>query len=73
MRVNKRWNDGKMPNKAYSKAQFRLFKGIAEGSIPAKGKLDATVAKELLGNQSSVGLPERHRAVSRRKRTWRFK
>ena len=63
-----------MPNKARSKKQFRLFKGIAEGSIPAKGKLDAATAKEMLGEQSSTGLPERlYRSTPQRKRSWRFK
>ena len=60
-----------MSNKAKSKAQFRLLKGISEGSISAKGKLTKDVAKEMLGGQSSVGLPERRRATPQ-KRSWRF-
>ena len=64
-----------MPRKATSKKQFRLFKGIAEGSIPAKGKLTKAVAKEMLGNQTPQGLPERRPAVGvrGRSRRWVFK
>jgi len=60
-----------MPNKATSKKQFRLLKGISEGTIPAKGQLTKTVAKEMLGSQSQAGLPERRRATPKR-REWRF-
>jgi hypothetical protein len=48
-----------MPNKAHSKAQFRLLKGIESGSIPEKGSLTKEKAKEMLGGQSPNGLPER--------------
>jgi len=62
-----------MPDKAVSKKQFRLLKGISEGSIPAKGKLNAATAKEMLGGQTSTGLPERlHHSTPQRKRSWRF-
>lgn len=63
-----------MPNKATSKSQFRLFKGIAEGTIPEKGKLTKAKAAEMLGNQTPHGLPEKvagkalGRLVSRVKR-----
>ena len=48
-----------MPNKAISKSQFRLFKGIAEGTIPPKGSLTKEKAAEMLGNQTPHGLPEK--------------
>jgi hypothetical protein len=48
-----------MPNKATSKAQFRLLKGVAQGSIPPKGGLSRQTAQEMLGGQSPQGLPER--------------
>ena len=48
-----------MPNKATSKSQFRLFKGIAEGTIPEKGTLTKVKAAEMLGSQTEQGLPER--------------
>lgn len=48
-----------MPNKATSKSQFRLFKGIAEGTIPEKGTLTKAKAAEMLGGQTPQGLPER--------------
>lgn len=51
-----------MPNKAKSKSQFRLFKGIAEGTIPEKGSLTKEKAAELLGKQTQHGLPERVKA-----------
>jgi hypothetical protein len=63
-----------MPNKATSKSQFRLFKGIAEGTIPEKGTLTKEKAAEMLGNQTPQGLPEKvagkalGRLVSRVKR-----
>ena len=63
-----------MPNKATSKSQFRLFKGIAEGTIPEKGTLTKAKAAEMLGNQTPQGLPEKvagkalGRLVSRVKR-----
>ena len=62
-----------MPDKAVSKKQFRMLKGIAEGTIPAKGKLTKTKAAEMLGGQTSTGLPERlYRSTLQRKRSWRF-
>lgn len=62
-----------MPNKATSKSQFRLFKGIAEGSIPEKGTLTKAKAAEMVEGQTSQGLPENAgkalgRLVSRVKR-----
>lgn len=48
-----------MPNKATSKAQWRLLKGISEGSIPPKGHLTKAKAAEMLGGQTPEGLPER--------------
>ncbi len=48
-----------MPNKATSKSQFRLLKGIAEGTIPEKGTLTKEKAAEMLGNQTAQGLPEK--------------
>ena len=63
-----------MPDRATSKSQFRLFKGIAEGTIPPKGKLTKKVATEMLGDQTEQGLPEKvagkalNRLVSRVKR-----
>ncbi len=48
-----------MPSKATSKSQFRLFKGIAEGTIPEKGTLTKAKAAEMLGDQTSQGLPEK--------------
>ena len=48
-----------MPNKATSKSQFRLFKRIAEGTIPEKGSLTKEKAAEMLGSQSPQGLPEK--------------
>jgi len=48
-----------MPNKATSKSQFRLFKGIAEGTIPERGTLTKAKAAEMLGDQTSQGLPEK--------------
>lgn len=48
-----------------SKAQHRLMKGIAEGTIPEKGKLTKHKAAEMVGNQSPIGLPERTKALGR--------
>lgn len=48
-----------MPNKATSKSQFRLFKGIAEGTIPEKGKLTKAKAAEMVAGQTPHGLPEK--------------
>jgi len=47
-----------MPNKAVSKKQWRLFKGIAEGSIAPRGSLTKSKAAEMLGGQKPYGLPE---------------
>ncbi len=57
-----------------SRKQFRLMKGIAEGTIKPKDKLTASVAKEMTAGQSQVGLPERrlYRSTPQRKRNWRF-
>jgi hypothetical protein len=54
-----------MPNKAKSKRQFRLFKGIAEGNIEPKTGLSRETASEMLGNQSPKGLPEKKTAKQR--------
>lgn len=51
-----------MPSKAVSKKQFRLFKGIAEGTIPEKGTLTKAKAAEMLGDQTEQGLPEKAKA-----------
>ena len=68
-----------MPNKATSKSQFRLFKGIAEGSIKPKGTLTKAKAAEMLGEQSPRGLPEKakdpfglHKLVKRAKGRFRI-
>ena len=44
---------------ATSKSQFRLFKGIAEGTIPPKDTLTKAKAAEMISNQSPGNLPER--------------
>ena len=44
---------------AKSRAQFRLMKGIAEGSIKPKGGLSKATASEFVGGQSPKGLPEK--------------
>lgn len=51
-----------MPGKVTSKSQFRLFKGIAEDTIPEKGTLTKAKAAEMLGDQSPQGLPEKVKA-----------
>jgi len=48
-----------MPGKATSKSQFRLFKGISEGTIPERGSLTKAKAAEMLGGQTEQGLPEK--------------
>ena len=48
-----------MPNRATSKKQWRLFKGIAEGTIEPKGSLTKEKAAEMLGSQDPKGLPEK--------------
>ena len=59
---------------ARSKAQFRLMKGIAMGTIKPKGKLTPAVAEEFVAGQSQAGLPERYRqAKPHRRRDWRFR
>lgn len=42
---------------AKSKAQFRMMKGIAEGSIPPKGGLTRKTAGEYVEGQSPKKLP----------------
>jgi len=45
---------------AKSKQQFKLMKGIAEGSIkPRKGLPSKNVAEEFVDHQSPKGLPKR--------------
>lgn len=44
---------------AKSKAQFKLMKGIAEGSIKPRGALTKKVAQEYIKGQSSKGLPKK--------------
>jgi len=45
---------------AKSKAQWKLMKGIAEGSIkPRKGLPSKAQAQEFIGGQSPKGLPKR--------------
>jgi len=46
---------------AKSKAQFKLMKGIAEGSIKPKGGITKKVALEFIKGQSPKGLPEKKR------------
>jgi len=59
---------------AKSKSQYRLMKGIAEGSIKPKGSLTKEKAAEFVSGQSPRGLPEKvakkglNRLVSRVKR-----
>ena len=48
-----------------SKSQFRLMKGISEGTILPKGSLTKAKAAEMVGNQSPEGLPERAKALGR--------
>jgi len=59
-----------VPNKAKSKSQFRLFRGIASGNIAPKGSLTKEKAAEMVGHQSSNGLPEKKkpRVVTKFKR-----
>jgi len=47
-----------MPNKAVSKAQYRFFRAVQGGSVSAPG-LSPDKAGEMLGHQSSKGLPEK--------------
>lgn len=44
---------------ATSKSQFRLMKGIAEGTIAPKGSLTQEKAAEFVSDQSPKGLPEK--------------
>ena len=44
---------------ATSKSQFRLFKGIAEGTIPPKDTLTKAKAAEMIGGQPPDNLPEK--------------
>lgn len=44
---------------AKTKAQFRLMKGIATGSIKPRGTLTRKVAREYVKGQSPKGLPKR--------------
>ena len=44
---------------ARSKAQFRLMKGIAEGSIKPKGGLSKATAREFVAGQSPKKLPNK--------------
>jgi hypothetical protein len=46
---------------AKSKAQFKLMKGIAEGSIPPKDGLTKKTAAEFVKGQSPKKLPNRKR------------
>jgi hypothetical protein len=68
---------------ATSKAQFRLMKGIAEGTIAPKGGLTKEKAAEYVSGQSPKGLPEKvkqralHRYVSKiekatKEKRWRI-
>jgi len=56
-----------MPDKAKSQAQFRLFKGIATGSIPPKDGLTKNKAEEMLGHQGPRGLPEKVKEGGKKK------
>jgi hypothetical protein len=51
---------------AKSKAQFRLMKGVSEGSIPPKGGLTKAKAAEFVAGQSPKKLPERKAKSSRK-------
>ena len=44
---------------AKSKAQFKLMKGIAEGSIKPRKSLTKKVAQEYIKGQSPKGLPKK--------------
>ena len=46
---------------AKSKAQFKLMKGIATGSIKPRGTLTKKVAREYIQGQSPKNLPKRKR------------
>jgi hypothetical protein len=45
-----------------SKSQFRLMKGICEGSIKPKDGISKKTACEFVENQSPKGLPEKKKA-----------
>ena len=47
---------------AKSKQQFRLMKGIAEGTIKPRGGLTKRAAQEYIKGQSPQGLPKRKRS-----------
>lgn len=57
-----------MPDRAVSKSQFRLFKGIAEGNLDPRGGLTQHKAAEMVGHQSPKGLPERKAAKKKRRK-----
>ena len=48
-----------MPNKAESKSQFRFLKAVASGKAKKADGLSPSKAAEMLGDQSTKGLPER--------------
>jgi len=50
---------------AKSKAQFRLMKGIAEGSISPKNGITKKMAKEFIQGQSPKSLPQRKKKKRR--------
>lgn len=54
---------------AKSKAQFRLMKAIATGSIkPRKGLPSKATAKEFIAGQSPKGLPRKVKRKRKRRR-----
>lgn len=51
---------------AKSKAQFRMMKGICEGTVPARGGLTKKAACEYVAGQSPKKLPARKRSGKRK-------
>lgn len=61
-----------MPNKARSKAQFRLFKAVESGKAKLPG-LTKEKAAEITAGQSQIGLPERAPKALGKRRSWSFR
>ena len=53
-----------MPNKAKSKAQFRMMEAAKHGDVLG---MDPGMASEFLGHQSPKGLPEKKKKSSKGK------
>jgi len=48
-----------MPNKkAVSKKQYMMLKGIADGTLPERGRLTKVVAAEMIAGQNPHRLPK---------------